>query len=122
MDKVFSIHVERTFGLQDMQEIVPLLLRLTEQTQKEIKMKLLVVENGSLSLDERNLVENEISSLVDRWNSKVQKLGGHPKGLWLADFDNGTGFFCWKYPETEIRFWHGYKDGFSNRKEVLSRQ
>ena len=40
------------------------------------------------------------------------------KGMWLADFDAGNGYYCWKFPENEIRFWHGYKDGFSGRVEI----
>jgi hypothetical protein len=33
----------------------------------------------------------------------------------MADFDNGEGFYCWKYPEIKINHWHGYQDGFSGR-------
>lgn len=63
-------------------------------------------------------IEADINKVVDRWQQKVTKLGATPKGLWLADFDNGEGYYCWKFPETEISYWHGYNDGFSGRTAI----
>lgn len=63
-------------------------------------------------------VEAQIDALVDRWQKKIERLGGRPKGLWLADFDNGDGYWCWKFPETAIGHYHGYQDGFSGRRTI----
>lgn len=60
-------------------------------------------------------IETEINTVIDRWQVKIEKLGADPKGLWMADFDNGDGYYCWKFPENEINHWHGYQDGFSGR-------
>ena len=27
------------------------------------------------------------------------------KGLWLVDFDNGSGYYCWQYPEEGLQFY-----------------
>lgn len=63
-------------------------------------------------------IEKTINDIIEKWQNKLEKLGTVPKGLWLADFDNGEGYFCWKFPETKISFWHGYHDGFSGRRPI----
>lgn len=63
-------------------------------------------------------LQDEINALIQKWQNKIERLGGKPKGLWLADFDNGEGYFCWKFPETEIKYHHGYKDGFTGRRAI----
>jgi hypothetical protein len=55
---------------------------------------------------------------VELWQSKVEKLGGDPKGLWLVDFDCGIGYFCWKFPEEKLNHFHGYTEGFKSRLPV----
>gem|GEM_PF-5934521 len=58
---------------------------------------------------------SELNLAIEKWQKKVERLGGEPQGLWIVDFDNGQGYFCWKFPEAKIGFWHGYEDGFSKR-------
>ena len=50
--------------------------------------------------------------------SELQTLGAEPKGLWLVDFDNGVGYYCWCYPEPGITHYHGYSDGFAGRVTI----
>jgi len=69
-------------------------------------------------LDRVNELETEINDLINRWHSKIRKLGGCPKGLWMADFDSGDGYFSWKFPEREILYWRPYEDGFADRMPV----
>jgi hypothetical protein len=59
-----------------------------------------------------------VNLLVEKWNNKMIRLGGRPKGVWLADFDNGQGYFCWKFPETDILHTHGYNEGFTGRRVI----
>ena len=37
-------------------------------------------------------------------------LGIDVKGLWLIDFDNGSGYYCWHYPEEGLQFFHTYEE------------
>jgi hypothetical protein len=64
-------------------------------------------------------LENEINKYIHEWHSKVRKLAGIPKGLWLVDFDSGFGYYCWKYPEPKLEFWHDYNLGFESRKRIV---
>jgi hypothetical protein len=45
-------------------------------------------------------------------------LGIDVKGLWLVDFDNGSGYYCWQYPEDGLDYYHSYEDGFSGRMRI----
>jgi hypothetical protein len=56
-----------------------------------------------------------LREVVDGWAVAVRALGLEAKGLWLVDFDNGDGYYCWKYPEPAISHYHGYEDGFGGR-------
>ena len=43
-----------------------------------------------------------LREVVDGWADEVRALGLEAKGLWLVDFDNGEGYYCWCYPEPTI--------------------
>lgn len=112
---------KRIFQLSEAHDLLPLIYRITETAQKEVK--LLINKLDALKdinpLKAKDL-EAQINVIVDRWQQKIQRLGAKPKGLWLADFDNGTGYYCWKFPETKIAHFHGYNDGFSSRALIDS--
>ena len=48
----------------------------------------------------------------------MEALGLDVKGLWLVDFDNGSGYYCWRWPETELAYFHGYEEGFAGRVRI----
>ncbi len=45
-------------------------------------------------------------------------LGAEVKGLWLVDWDSGDGYFCWRFPEAALAFFHTYEEGFAGRLPV----
>jgi regulator of sirC expression with transglutaminase-like and TPR domain len=59
--------------------------------------------------------EEERQSIVRDWVRAVASLGAEIKGLWLVDFDSGAGYYCWKYPESSLEYFHGYEEGFAGR-------
>lgn len=62
--------------------------------------------------------EIEFQKIVSAWAKSIMDLGIDVKGLWLIDFDNGSGYYCWKYPETSLQYFHGYEEGFSGRVKL----
>src|SRR4029453_3553015 len=56
-----------------------------------------------------------LHAIVHNWAEAGRALGLEAKGLWLVDFDNGDGYYCWRHPEPVISHYHGYDDGFAGR-------
>jgi hypothetical protein len=56
--------------------------------------------------------------IVEDWAESVMALGIEVKGLWLVDFDSGGGYYCWKYPEPALEYFHGYEEGFPGRVKL----
>lgn len=103
-------------SLAQANEIVNILNRVTAKFSKQVNEHIARLEAlGPGEKDKTFAVEQVISGLIEEWNGKVRKLGGLPKGLWLVDFDSGEGYYCWKYPESEIKYWHDHKSGFASR-------
>jgi hypothetical protein len=120
MENIVPLDHKRVFSLEQAQEILPLVYRVTDAAQKEVKHLMNKMEAiKGVSGQRASEIEAQINEIVTRWQTKMQRLGANPKGLWLADFDNGKGYYCWKFPEMEIGFWHGYSDGYSGRTPVL---
>jgi regulator of sirC expression with transglutaminase-like and TPR domain len=59
--------------------------------------------------------DEERQGIVRDWAREILSLGVVIKGLWLVDFDSGAGYYCWKYPEPSLEYFHGYEEGFAGR-------
>jgi hypothetical protein len=57
----------------------------------------------------------QIDEVVTGWANALLERGIQVKGLWLVDFDNGSGYYCWRHPEPGLHFFHSYEDGFGGR-------
>jgi hypothetical protein len=67
---------------------------------------------------DHSILSQALRDVVTGWATEVQALGLHAKGLWLVDFDNGEGYYCWSYPEPAITHYHGYDEGFAGRISI----
>ncbi len=122
MDHVIGINRRSTFTLEEARALLPVVFKITKTYRA--KVTTLVERLDALPNTHEELIsslETQVNDLVQEWQSKVQKLGALPKGLWIADFDAGDGYFCWKFPENSIEFWHSYTDGYSKRISVTER-
>lgn len=109
----------RIFALEEARAVFPIIYRLTTESQKVVHELLAQLKLISRPDDHRaKSIELEIQNQVQKWQSKIESLGAEPKGLWIVDFDNGYGYFCWKFPEDQIFYCHGYDDGFQSRRHV----
>ena len=123
MENVVEINRRSVFSLDEARELLPIIYRITKAYSQKVEV---LIERLDSMIGQREAlvthIENEVNNLIQEWQSKVQKLGALPKGLWIADFDSGDGYFCWKYPERNVEYWHKYTDGFSKRVHVSERQ
>ena len=67
---------------------------------------------------ERGALAERIEAVVARWAREMEALGIEVKGLWLVDFDSGSGYYCWQWPEEALEYWHGYEEGFAGRARI----
>lgn len=123
MIEIINRHQGRHFSLDQVQDLLPLVYRLTEDSAREVKYLVACLEAlPDKKSDRAHQIQNQINELIERWQNKLERLGAKPKGLWLADFDYGAGYFCWKFPEVKILYKHGYQDGFTGRILISSNE
>ena len=48
----------------------------------------------------------------------MEELGIEVKGPGLVDFDSGDGYWCWRWPEEALDYYHGYDEGFAGRVRI----
>ena len=63
-------------------------------------------------------LDGRIQQSISGWIRSMEALGLEVKGLWLVDFDNGSGYYCWIWPEEHLEYFHGYDDGFAGRSRI----
>ena len=102
-----SVSEKRVFSYAEAVALVPEVLQLTEQAYQR-------VEALSASSEGRG----EVEAVVEEWARAMQSRGIEVKGLWLVDFDNGSGYYCWRYPEAALMYYHGYEEGFRGRVPI----
>ncbi len=108
----------RHFTLAEAKDTLILVHQITADAYRELE-SVKTQLNSVLSIDSRVIVaEKQYEKIVNRWISKMERLGLVVKGLWLVDFDTGDGYLCWKYPEASIDFYHSYTGGFTARQPL----
>lgn len=63
-------------------------------------------------------LQAEADQVVEGWTRAMHERGIEVKGLWLIDFDNGSGYYCWRWPEPSLEYYHSYEDGFGGRMRI----
>ncbi len=121
MSQIYTINKGRAFNLEEAQELLPVVVKITRSYSEQVKILVDRIEGQPDSLKDTNWkVEQEINTLIEAWKSKMTRLGITPRGLWIGDFPTDNGFYCWKFPEEKINFWHSKEDGFSKRRSIYS--
>jgi hypothetical protein len=111
--------MRRTFSLGDATRLLPSVKLVTAEAAREAETLASQLRRHSESDPRYQAISEQLSDVVNRWASRIQDLQLEPKGLWLVDFDNGEGYYCWQYPEDAITHFHGYDDGFAGRMKIV---
>ncbi len=109
---------ERHWTLESARALFPDVRARTERAVAEIERLEAQREAHAAGAPERAGLEERIERALDRWAREMEALGVQVKGLWLIDFDSGAGYYCWKWPEPTLGFFHGYEDGFGGRTPI----
>ena len=106
--------VKRIFSYEEAAALLPLVRQLTSDAVAKIE----ALADQEPASDELPESAAEYEGIVARWAESVIELGIEVKGLWLVDFDSGSGYYCWKYPEAGLQFFHDYESGFGGRVQL----
>ncbi len=102
---------KKVFTYEEAARLLPEVRRLTEVAYR-------AVESISARAATTEAAQSEVEAAVTQWAHEVMNLGIEVKGLWLIDFDNGSGYYCWQYPEEGLQFFHTYEEGFGGRTRI----
>ncbi len=82
---------------------------------------------AATSTDPRRDLPNDVADVVDELRSYVEELEGlgcflKDPEIGLVDFYGEIGgeivYFCWRYGEDKVAYWHGLYAGYAGRKPI----
>lgn len=106
------------FSLEQARELLPEVKHVTADAVR--RAETLASQLHGLAEDDPQHISLSaaLHEVAASWAEQVTHLGLQAKGLWLVDFDNGEGYYCWSYPERTIAHYHGYGEGFAGRMTI----
>jgi hypothetical protein len=109
---------ERRWSLEAARAMLPDVVSRTGEAVEVVEALMERREALEQGSTEDALLEQEIEACFSRWVREMEALGVEVKGPWLVDFDSGAGYFCWRWPERELLYFHGYDEGFEGRARI----
>jgi len=106
--------MKKIFSYEEALALIPHVRQLTTDAVDEIE-SLPQSDDEEPESPERSA---DYRRIVSSWADSILSLGIEVKGLWLIDFDNGSGYYCWKHPESSLQYFHGYDEGFTGRVKL----
>jgi hypothetical protein len=108
--------MKRIFTYEEALALLPEVQRITASAASAVDS---LLEKAPISTDSIPAeVAEEYQRIVGQWADAMTRLGIEVKGLWLIDFDNGSGYYCWRHPEPTLEYYHGYDEGFRGRVKL----
>jgi hypothetical protein len=109
---------KRVFSYDEALDTFPKVRDLTAVAVRQME----AVVNSLASRDElesrRPELEEACEDIVRAWAREITALGCEVKGLWLVDWDSGDGYYCWRFPEETVSYFHTYEEGFAGRLPI----
>jgi len=104
---------KKIFSYDEAVAMLPDVQRLTEEAYRKVEALGAIAASGSSAE-----TDGKLNEIVNDWAHTLVERGLEVKGLWLVDWDNGSGYYCWRYPEDGLHFYHSYEEGFGGRMRI----
>jgi hypothetical protein len=114
-----EIGTRRLFTLAEARTMLPSVKKVTAEAVRQAEVLADAIDKIDEDDPQRSLLGAELKVIVDDWAARIRGMGLEAKGLWLVDWDNGEGYYCWQHPEASLSHYHGYEDGFSGRMKIV---
>jgi hypothetical protein len=108
-----SKRAKRIFSYEEAVSMLPEVRRVTAEAYERV-----AALGGADDARRPPDAQRRVDEVVDAWARALVEQGIEVKGLWLVDFDNGSGYYCWKYPEEKLQYYHSYDEGFRGRIRI----
>ena len=105
----------RTFTLAEACALLPWVRERTRTALEEIGALAIPVDELGTSGAGPEAFHEEARRILAGWAEDIIASGAEVKGPWLVDFDSGGGYYCWRWPEESLEYFHGYTEGFGAR-------
>jgi hypothetical protein len=106
------------FTLEEARALLPRVKEITQHSHTLVEALQAQLEATEHPRDVRRL-EAQVHEALQKWAAAIKELGVEVKGLWLADFDSGDGYYyCWQLGEDDIEHFHRYETGFAGRRPI----
>ena len=103
----------RTFTFEEARALLP---AVREKTRRALDALDAIAAGADEDAEAARVrMERAVEGILNGWREEVEALGIEVKGPWLVDFDSGAGYYCWRWPEESLEFFHGYEEGFAGR-------
>lgn len=109
---------KRVFSYEEALATFPAVRDLTAAAVRRVESLIEEVKGREEPEEPQEEMEQAYEAVVQAWAAEIMALGCEVKGLWLVDWDSGDGYYCWRYPEESIGFFHTYEDGFAGRLPI----
>ncbi|HEV8582675.1 MAG TPA: DUF2203 family protein [Thermoanaerobaculia bacterium] len=106
---------KRIFSYDEALATFPVVRDLTTLAARRIEALGAQVSSEEEMDARREELEEARERIIRDWAQEVSSIGCEVKGLWLVDWDSGDGYYCWRFPEEAIGFFHTYDEGFAGR-------
>lgn len=100
---------KKVFSYEEASVLLPEVRQATEEAYRRVER---------VPASSGRAAQAEADEIVQAWAQGLLARGLEIKGLWLVDFDNGSGYYCWRYPEERLEFYHSYEEGFGGRMRI----
>ena len=99
---ILPLHAIKHFTHQEALELLPLLLRISEKTKKQLNNYNAQIAYFKNRSDKANELQEKINEEVQLWSEKVRRLGAIPMQFLKIKVPSEQGFFLWEYPSNSL--------------------